>query len=99
MDDLIQGLLEYSRMGRAEPRMEAVDLEAVVADAVAQMRAEIDRTGAEVAVRKPFPRVMASRLPLTAWFALPLLLLPGLRGGQPSPAAATVSTVGGRAGP
>ncbi|HEX7898357.1 MAG TPA: PAS domain S-box protein [Planctomycetota bacterium] len=65
MDDLIQGLLEYSRLGRAEPRLEAVDLDVVVADALAQMRGEIDKTQAEVTVRSPLPRARATRLPLT----------------------------------
>jgi PAS domain S-box-containing protein len=64
MDALIQGLLEYSRLGRVEDDLGPVDVGAAVAEAVAQNRAEIERRGAEVVARGPFPPAKGSRLPL-----------------------------------
>ena len=65
MDALIQGLLEYSRLGRVENALGPVDVGAAVAEAVAQNRAEIERRGAEVVALGPFSAARGDRLLLT----------------------------------
>jgi PAS domain S-box-containing protein len=65
LDTLIQGLLEYSRLGRSETELGPVDLAATVADAQAQLRSELDAAGTQVTMRGPFPRVRGNPLLLT----------------------------------
>lgn len=50
MDQLIQDLLTFSRVGRAPVQLVAIDLRDVVAEARAQVAADIVASGAEVAV-------------------------------------------------
>ncbi|HIQ01197.1 MAG TPA: hypothetical protein EYH30_03560, partial [Anaerolineales bacterium] len=61
MDRLIQDLLAYSRVGRLEIRLRRVSLGQVVREVLAQLEAEIQRTGAQVVVEGPLPEVVAHR--------------------------------------
>ncbi len=53
MDDLIQDLLEYSRLGRAELDLQPVSLDLVLEDAMEEVAALIAETGADVNVEAP----------------------------------------------
>jgi signal transduction histidine kinase len=57
MEDLIRDLVAYSRLGRDELPSTDVDLGPVVADALAQLGAQVSARGARVALEKPLPRV------------------------------------------
>ncbi|HEY1227631.1 MAG TPA: ATP-binding protein, partial [Ramlibacter sp.] len=61
MDQLITDLLEYSRLGRAELRLERVELSAVVQEVLQQLASDIERTGATVEVPPALPAVLAHR--------------------------------------
>jgi signal transduction histidine kinase len=64
MDTLVQDLLAYSRLSRADLQPQPVDLTAVTGDALAQLRAEIQERRAQVTVREPLPKVMGHRATL-----------------------------------
>jgi two-component system, chemotaxis family, sensor kinase Cph1 len=51
MDDLIESLLQYSRTGHTELKLQTVDLDALVDDALLACRRLIDETGSDV--RRP----------------------------------------------
>jgi signal transduction histidine kinase/DNA-binding response OmpR family regulator len=59
MDMLTEDLLAYSRLSRTAVELIAVDLEGVIADALAQLEAEIRRQEAQVIVERPLPHVAA----------------------------------------
>jgi signal transduction histidine kinase len=61
MDLLIQDLLAYSRLSRAEVEIDPVNVETVVDEVCAQLAADLEERGAEVAVERPLARVMAHR--------------------------------------
>lgn len=61
MEQLVEDLLTYSRMSRAEVNLKRVDLGAVVDQALDTMAAEIRRRGASVLRDGSFPIVMAHR--------------------------------------
>jgi PAS domain S-box-containing protein len=61
MDQLLLDLLEYSRLSRAEIKVESVPLESVLDDVLAQHQGRILETMAQITVERPLPRVMASR--------------------------------------
>jgi two-component system CheB/CheR fusion protein len=58
MDALVQGLLEYSRLTRAELRPERVDLESLLSKVLEEMAGEIRERRAEVKVDGPLPAVL-----------------------------------------
>jgi signal transduction histidine kinase len=58
-EQLIQDLLQYSRLGRATLTLEPVGLEAAVRQALEGFAPEIRAAGALVNVRKPLPQVLA----------------------------------------
>jgi PAS domain S-box-containing protein len=58
MDTLIQDLLAYSRLSRAELRMEKVDLENVIQAAIDSFREKIISLNASVNIRGPFPAIL-----------------------------------------
>lgn len=62
MDDLIDGLLHYSRVGRADLAMEDIDLDAVLDEALAALRPTIEATGTAVRRPRPLPTVHCDRL-------------------------------------
>ena len=61
MDNLINDLLEYSRVTRREMTLEQVALEAVVAKALAQIDDFLQARKAQVLVRGPLPKVWANQ--------------------------------------
>jgi len=60
MRQMIDGLLDYSRIGREDLRHERVDLGAVAAEALDALRARVDETGAHVTARE-LPSVTGDR--------------------------------------
>jgi signal transduction histidine kinase len=65
MDTLIQDLLVYSRLTRAEITPQPVDLNYVVADASAQVDSALKDSGAELIVERPLPTVTGHRATIT----------------------------------
>jgi PAS domain S-box-containing protein len=61
MDALIQDLLAYSRLVRAEIRLDAVSLETVVDEACGALELELKERGGEITVGRPLARVMGHR--------------------------------------
>ena len=61
MAELIDDLLEYARLTRAELQLSAVPLDDAVAEARAQLDAELRRSGASLDVESPLPAVTAHR--------------------------------------
>jgi PAS domain S-box-containing protein len=61
MDELINDLLEYSRVGRIQRTEETTDLSRVVEEALSDLAAEIRAYNAEVNVRHPMPFVIANK--------------------------------------
>jgi PAS domain S-box-containing protein len=61
MDALIQDLLAYSRLVRAEVSLSPVSLETVVADACGVLEMEVKERGGEIVVERPLGRVLAHR--------------------------------------
>ena len=59
MDQLIQDLLAYSRLGRADVRLQPVDLSAVLDDVLEQLEAELQEKQAAVHVSESLPWVTA----------------------------------------
>jgi PAS domain S-box-containing protein len=58
MSNLLNDLLEYSKLGRAELRLEQVQLTAAVEEALALVREDVRTKGAEMIVEKPLPCVV-----------------------------------------
>jgi signal transduction histidine kinase len=69
MDELIQDLLDYSRISRDELKLSPVDLEAAVREVVVSVDQEIERKGATVRLRGRLPGVMAHRTTLVQMLA------------------------------
>jgi PAS domain S-box-containing protein len=61
MDALIQDLLAYSRLVRAEVSLDPVSLETVVDEACGALEIEVKELGGEIAVERPLGRVLAHR--------------------------------------
>ena len=61
MDTLIQDLLAYSRLVRAEVSLDTVSLETVVHEACGALELEIKDRGGEIEVERPLGRVRAHR--------------------------------------
>lgn len=59
MDQLIQDLLAYSRLGRADVRLQPVNLEAVLADVLEQLETELKEKQAAVHISGSLPWVTA----------------------------------------
>jgi light-regulated signal transduction histidine kinase (bacteriophytochrome) len=59
MEDLIQDLLSYSRLSRAELRLQRLDLSNIVMEAMNQIESELKQRQAQVNVEHPLPQVMA----------------------------------------
>lgn len=58
MDTLINELLTYSRLSRAELRLQPVGLAIVVSQALADLKPEIEEKQAQIIVKQPLPDVM-----------------------------------------
>jgi signal transduction histidine kinase len=65
MDLLIQDLLEYSRVSRAQIKIEPVELAAVIEGARRALAADAEQKGAEILLPSSLPRVMANQTLLT----------------------------------
>ena len=61
MEDLISGLLEYSRLARADLPIGRIDLAALLKQAVEQRQTDIDATHARVALLPDYPAVLGHR--------------------------------------
>jgi signal transduction histidine kinase len=61
MDTLIQDLLAYSRLVRAEVSLDPVSLETVVDEACGALEIELKERGGEIAVERPLGRVRGHR--------------------------------------
>lgn len=64
MDLLIQDLLAYSRLTRAEIRLKPVALSAVVAESLAGLESEAREQHAEIQAKEPLPEVIGHRATL-----------------------------------
>ena len=65
MDELVSGLLDYSRLSRQEIHLEPVQWEQVVTAALGQLEREIREKQALLLVERPLPRVQGHLLTLT----------------------------------
>ena len=69
MQDLINDLLSFSRVGRSTDGFEPLDLSAVIAESLDNLRSAIDESGAEIEVTVgELPTVMGDRRLLVALF-------------------------------
>ena len=64
MDQLIRDLLEYSRLGRADQGVEAIDVRGVTGEVLRQMAGELEKRGADVRTEEPMVPVLGHRLSL-----------------------------------
>ncbi len=64
MDDLVQDLLDYSRLTRTEVAIERVDPQETIANVLQTLDHDLDTRGAKVTVDPPIPAVMANRAAL-----------------------------------
>ncbi len=62
MDVLIEGLLELTRLARAEPSSEPLDVQAVFQEALLQVEGDVSSRGADVRFEGPSRRVRGDRL-------------------------------------
>ncbi|MFB2918753.1 PAS domain S-box protein [Aerosakkonema funiforme] len=61
LDDLINDLLDYSRLSRTELNLGAVDLNTVVSEAIAQLKTDLEKSQAQVTAMPSMPKVQAHR--------------------------------------
>jgi PAS domain S-box-containing protein len=64
LEALIQDLLAYSRLSRADLSLQVLELESAVADAIAMVQADTKSSGAQITVRSPFFAIIAHRVTL-----------------------------------
>jgi PAS domain S-box-containing protein len=57
LDRLIQDLLDYSRLSRIELRMQPLNLQVILAEALSQLAEEIRTRNADVSIAEPLPAV------------------------------------------
>lgn len=62
MDRLINDLLAYSRLSRAEIQIQPIDLSGIVAQALHQLKSSFQERHAVITVAEPLPLVMAHRI-------------------------------------
>jgi PAS domain S-box-containing protein len=68
MEDIINDLLTYSRVGRTEEGMAEVDLNAVVADVLDSLKVFLDELNAKVILPEPLPRHYCDQVRVRAVF-------------------------------
>ncbi|WP_242057146.1 MULTISPECIES: PAS domain S-box protein [Oscillatoriales] len=61
LDDLINDLLDYSRLSRTELNLGSVDLNTVVSEALAQLKTDLEKSQAQVTAMPSMPKVQAHR--------------------------------------
>ena len=64
MEALIEDLLAYSRLSRADLRLQRVELSSLVDEILAQLGEEAERRQAQVTVERPLPDVIGHRITL-----------------------------------
>ncbi|MBD0393120.1 MAG: PAS domain S-box protein [Microcoleus sp. C1-bin4] len=64
LEELIQDLLAYSRLSRADLSLQVLELESAVAEAIAMVQADTKSKHAQIRVRSPLPAVIAHRVTL-----------------------------------
>jgi signal transduction histidine kinase len=64
LEDLIQDLLAYSRLSRTDLSLQVLELESVVAEAIAMVQADAKSRHGQIRVQSPLPAVMAHRVTL-----------------------------------
>lgn len=64
LEALIQDLLAYSRLSRADLSLQVLELESSVAEAIAMVQADAKSSGAQITVRSPFFAIIAHRVTL-----------------------------------
>ena len=64
LEELIQDLLAYSRLSRADLSLQVLELESAVAEAIAMVQADAKSRHAQISVRSPLPAVIAHRVTL-----------------------------------
>ena len=69
MEQIIDALLQYSRLGRAEPVLAAVDTQALVEEVLETLAISVREHGAEVRVPRRLPEVHGDRVLLGEVFA------------------------------
>ncbi len=62
MDDLLDSLLHFSRVGRTDMQPEAVDLNEVLDEALEMISARREETGGEIRVPRPLPIIECDRM-------------------------------------
>ena len=65
MDALIHDLLEYSRISRAELKLEPVDTESVLKEVLAQLERQLTERHAKVVIAPALPKIVAHRTVLS----------------------------------
>jgi signal transduction histidine kinase len=61
LEDLIQDLLAYSHLNRAELSLKAIDLTQLMSDVIKQIQPEIEEKKAEIQIQSPLPQVIGHR--------------------------------------
>ncbi|MBD1812724.1 CHASE3 domain-containing protein [Microcoleus vaginatus DQ-U2] len=64
LEELIEDLLAYSRLSRTDLSLQVLDLESVVAEAIAMVKADAKSRHAQISVQSPLPAVIAHRVTL-----------------------------------
>jgi PAS domain S-box-containing protein len=64
LEELIQDLLAYSRLSRTDLSLQVLELESVVAEAMAMVQADAKSRHAQIRVQSPLPAVIAHRVTL-----------------------------------
>ena len=64
LEELIQDLLAYSRLSRADLSLQVLELESVVTEAIAMVQADAKSRHAQISVGSPLPAVIAHRVTL-----------------------------------
>jgi PAS domain S-box-containing protein len=62
MDSLIEDLLAYSRIGRAEIRLEPMEVGPILEDVQVQLAGDIQHRRADIRIQEPLPAVQADRV-------------------------------------
>jgi PAS domain S-box-containing protein len=68
MEDIINDLLAFSRVGRTEQGLAEVDLNAVVADVLEALKVFLEEAKATVSVPEPLPRLLCDQVRVRAVF-------------------------------
>lgn len=59
LQELIEDLLDYSRLSRADLELKIVDLDSAVAEAIERVKVDAESRHAQICVRSPLPTVLA----------------------------------------